>query len=75
MIQRTRGAGSFASLAGTSKRASSKSREFFLSHRVALPAKTNFPMISLSSADREGRKRIRPEKPVIKGGIFPPNSR
>jgi len=31
-------------------------------------------MILLSSAEREGRKRIRPEKPVIKGGIFPPKS-
>jgi len=30
-------------------------------------------MTPLPSGDREEPKRIRPEKPLIKGGIFPPN--
>ncbi len=29
-------------------------------------------MIPLSSTQREGRKRIRLEEPVSKGGVFPP---
>jgi len=58
----------------TSTRAISKSREFLLAPRRTSRYK-EFSMIPLLSGDRERGKRIRPERPVIKGRIFPPSSR